>query len=210
MTPAARTLLAAAALALLGSAGAARAAPTVRAADRALVKQLDREVIALRQTVARLESERDACGATAPMTVYRDLVQVLQGDGALTVARDGARVTVTFPGATIFGDGATLRMEAEPSLDLFAAVIKANPEVRVTVAAHVDGPQRGETAWARAAREGAAVADALVARFDVPAARVTVEAHGDGQPLSVGDTPEGRALNHRVVLIVTNAVRSPS
>jgi flagellar motor protein MotB len=75
--------------------------------------------------------------------------------------------------------------------------------VQVTIDAHVDGPRRGATAWTRSALEGAEVADALVGRFGVPAARVSVAAHGDSAPVSVGDTPEGRALNHRIVLIVT-------
>ena len=208
MTPAAACRWALAVCAIPGGSAVALAAPTAGAADRALVKQLDREVVALRQTIARLESERDACGQTAPAAVYRDLVQVLQGEGALTVARDGAHVTVTFPGAMLFGDGSAVRMEAEPSLDLFAAVIKANPKVQVTIDAHVDGPRRGATAWTRSALEGAEVAYALVVRFGVPAVRVTVAAHGDSQPVSMGDTPEGRALNHRVVMIVTDAVGS--
>lgn len=154
MTPLTRRFLAAFTLSMVPGSPTVWAAPTASAADRALVKQLDREVVALRQTIARLESERDACGATAPAAVYRDLVQVLQGEGALTVARDGAHVTVTFPGAMLFGGGSAVRMEAEPSLDLFATVIKANPKVQVTIDAHVDGPRRGSTAWARSALEG--------------------------------------------------------
>ncbi len=176
-----------------------------RSDDRSLIAQLDREVIALRQTIARLERERDACGSVTPPAVFRDLLQLFP-TGPMTVAREGAAVTVTFPGDVLFTGTSTLREEALPSLDLFAEVLKANPDVRVTVTGHVDGVR---DPWGRSAAQAAVVATALVERFGITPERVGVAALGATHPITPGDTPEGRALNHRVVIVVSDAVRSP-
>jgi outer membrane protein OmpA-like peptidoglycan-associated protein len=184
---------------------AATLAPALaRTDDRSLIAQLDREVIALRQTIARLERERDACGSVTPPAVFRDLLQLFPA-GPVSVAREGAAVTVTFPGDILFTGSLSLREEALPSLDLFAEVLKANPDVRVTVTGHVDGAR---DPWGRSATEAAVVAAVLVERFGIAPERVGVAALGATRPLTPGDTPEGRALNHRVVMVVSDAVRS--
>lgn len=173
--------------------------------ERALIAQLDKEVIALRQTIARLERERDACGSVTPPAVFRDLLQLFPS-GPIMVARAGADVEVVFPGSFLFTASRALREEALPSLDLFTEALKAHPSVRVVVTGHVDEPR---DAWSRSATEASVVATALVDRFGVSTSRVSVAAFGAARPITAGDTPEGRALNHRVVMVVSDAVRSP-
>ncbi len=191
-------------LALAASVGLVAAA----GGERALVGQLDREVIALKQTIDRLQRERAACADLAPAPIYADLLQVFAG-GVAKVDRDANRARVTIPAMVLFGDEAHVRDEALPMLDLLATVLNTHPDTRVAVVGHVDGPpplylrRLWATAWDRSAAEAVLTARVLIDRFGLAPARLTVSARADLDPLVANDTPESRAINHRIVLLVS-------
>ncbi len=182
--------------------------------DRALIGQLDREVIALRQKVERLESLLATCSTdTAPDPAFVELRSLLKGHPA-TVARDGRRTLVTVPLDTLFSpDGRELRVEAEPTLDLFATAMSLHPEWRVTVRVHLDSPtvpppfkKQFPGAWELSAWRAAATVRVLVERFSVPAWMLTAAARADQEPWSADGTPEARILNRRVVFVIEPGV----
>ncbi len=177
------------------------------AEDRALIGQLDREVIALRQKVARLQEQLATCSdSTAPDPLYAELLQVMNGQKA-TVSRLGRRTMVSVPLDELYApDSLSLREEAWPVLDLVATAVKLHPEVAVTVVAHGDDstpPAAARkilpTPWEWTAFRAASVARELAEGFGVSPHRLTWAGRGAQDPVSSNDTPEGRALNRRVV-----------
>ena len=180
------------------------------AGDRTLVGQLDREVIALQQKVVRLEAAVSTCSTeTQPDPLFVELKSVLVGLPA-QVTRQGGRVAVTVALDTLFvPDSRTLREEAVPLLDLLSTALKLHPSVSVTVIAHHDTgaipvafQKAFGTAWEFSAWRAALVVHALSARFGVLPAQLTAAGRGDQDPVSSNDTPEGRYLNRRLVLIL--------
>ena len=182
--------------------------------DRALIGQLDREVIALRQKVERLETQLATCSTDpTPDPAFVELRSLLKGHPA-TVTRDGRRTLVTVPLDTLFSpDGRDLRVEAEPTLDLFAMAMTLHPEWRVTVRVHLDSPtvpapfkKQFPTAWELSAWRAAATVRVLIERFEVPAWMLTAAARADQEPTAADGTPEARSLNRRVIFIIEPGV----
>ncbi|MSQ03117.1 MAG: hypothetical protein EXR71_14715 [Myxococcales bacterium] len=178
--------------------------------DPALIGQLDREVIALRQKVERLEEQLATCSTdTTPDPAFVELRSLLKGHPA-TVARDGRRTVVTLPLDTLFSpEGRDLRMEAEPTMDLFATAMSLHPEWRVTVRVHLDSPtvpppfkKQFSSVWELSAWRAAATVGLLIERFSVPASMLTAAARADQEPASADGTPEARSLNRRVVFMI--------
>ena len=177
------------------------------AEDRELIGQLDREVIALHQKLDRMQTLLASCATSIdPTPLYGELVSVLQGQPA-TVRRLETGAAVTVPMDTLFSPDSTgLREEAGPVLDLLSTAFRVHPELRVTVEAYADNgtipsPLRKlwPTAWELTAARAAAVTRVLVDRFSIPASQLVAAAHGDQDPVSTNDTPEGRQLNRRLV-----------
>lgn len=188
----------------LGLAGALRVAPAA-AGDRALIQQLDDEIIALRQRVVLLEKH---CGSDqTPAAIYPELVQVF-GSTPVAVERDGARARVTFRAMDLFAaESLTVRAEAQPWLDLLATALSVHADTNLVIVGHTDGTPaptllraRYPTPWEWGMAEAAAVADELMRRYGLQPGRVTVGSRGPWDPLASNDTPEGRAANRRVVL----------
>ncbi len=87
--------------------------------------------------------------------------------------------------------------EAGPILDAVAAMLKENPQITaLTLQGHATPDE--DDPWGLAARRGAAVRSALVARGVTIS--LHVEPYGDTQPVSAGDTEQARAPSRRVEL----------
>ncbi|MDP2316201.1 MAG: flagellar motor protein MotB [Pseudomonadota bacterium] len=180
-------------------------------ADRDLIGQLDREIIALKQKVRILEDRLAGCASGGEVgTVYPELVQVFSG-GPVAVDRVGGTTRVTLPGDLLFSSGSlALREEADFALDLLATALKLHMDLKVLLVGHTDAdppsgpfkklfPSNWELSYSRAL----AVARALVEGHGVPYTRFTVAGRADLDPLTGNDTPEGRATNRRVVAHLT-------
>ena len=176
---------------------------------RALIGQLDREVIALRQRIAHMETQLATCSVDTTMPpVLAELRAVLDGRPA-KVAREGLAVTVTVPHTELFGSAAySLREEADPLLDLLSTAIKVHPELRVTVVAYNDTatvPTASRKAvpsvWELTALRASLVVRTLIERFDVPAASLTAAGRGVQAPLPVEAVPDVIVENRRVVFL---------
>jgi outer membrane protein OmpA-like peptidoglycan-associated protein len=105
-------------------------------------------------------------------------------------------------------DKATIKKEAEPSLQKVATVLKANPTTKVTIEGHTDG--KGTDAYNQPLSEqrAAAVKQWLVANAQVNGATITTRGWGKTKPVAHNtkpdgsDDPDGRAKNRRVEIVV--------
>jgi outer membrane protein OmpA-like peptidoglycan-associated protein len=93
------------------------------------------------------------------------------------------------------------------TLDKVAAVIRQHPGMAIAVIGHTDSI--GATAFNQRLSEqrAAAVRDALVAR-GVPAGQLTTTGRGYHEPRAENVTPEGRAANRRVELVLVQPARA--
>jgi outer membrane protein OmpA-like peptidoglycan-associated protein len=105
-------------------------------------------------------------------------------------------------------DKASIKKEAEPSLQNLATVLKANPGASVAIEGHTDG--KGADAYNQTLSEqrAAAVKQWLVANAQVNGANISTRGWGKSKPVTYNakpdgsDDPEGRAKNRRVQVIV--------
>lgn len=180
------------------------------AEDRALIGQLDREVIALKQRVAALKESLETCSVeSAPDPLYSEILSVLSGQAAV-VAREGRDVAVTVQVDVLFSAASLgMREEADPVLDLLATALKIHPDVDVWVQVFLDtGTPNAKlvkqypTAWELSAARAAAVVRQFSEGFGISPSRLVAVGRGDQSPVTSNDTVEGRAINRRVVFLL--------
>lgn len=92
---------------------------------------------------------------------------------------------------------------------IFEAILPSNRLLRIE--GHTDrNPTEGrvskdfETNWELSAVRAAWLVRYLTARYKVPARRISAAGWADGRPIATNDTPEGRAKNRRIEIVVTN------
>lgn len=127
-------------------------------------------------------------------TVGRDLVDWLagRGDGRRSFELGGHQ----FVGRTMQPTGETIGR-----LPRLVAMLKANPDVKAMIVGHTDpsGDAKADTAIAL---ERAQTLAGLLQDRGIAADRLKVESRGATQPVASNDTPEGRAANQRVSLVL--------
>lgn len=179
--------------------------------DDTLVKQLDNEVIALKQRVAALTELVEECGGgKAPDPIFPELVQLYAGS-PVSVKRRGGRTLVVIPVDLVFpGDSLTIREEAAFALDMVSTALNNHPEESVLITGHTDSEppaatlrKRYPTNWELSSAYAHAVGSALIGEYKLDPARITVAGRADQDPNDTNDTPEGRAANRRVVLTLS-------
>jgi outer membrane protein OmpA-like peptidoglycan-associated protein len=84
-----------------------------------------------------------------------------------------------------------------------ASVLQAHPASNVRIDGYTDDSGNPEYNIALSTERANAVRDALV-RDGVDPQRISVVGNGAANPIATNDTPEGRAANRRIELVVTN------
>jgi outer membrane protein OmpA-like peptidoglycan-associated protein len=95
---------------------------------------------------------------------------------------------------------ADLKPASAPALQQIADVMKQHADWTVTIEGHTDSIGGAASNLDLSNRRAAAVKDALVARYGVPAGRLATQGYGLSRPLAPNGTMEGRAQNRRVEL----------
>ena len=98
-------------------------------------------------------------------------------------------------------DKSTIRADAKPVLDEAVETLKGEGNVRVVVGGYTDSVGSDQYNMKLSRRRADAVRTYLVSG-GIPASRISVEAHGEGDPVATNETDDGRAQNRRVELKV--------
>jgi OOP family OmpA-OmpF porin len=101
-------------------------------------------------------------------------------------------------------DKATLTVEAKGILDQVASALQARPDIKVEIDGHTDGKGSVPYNQKLSERRAASVKAYLVGK-GVDGGRMTTAGFGKSRPIADNKTDEGRALNRRVELKVTEA-----
>jgi len=153
---------------------------------------------------ALLLKTREEMGAAAD-AVLREMQA-----GRASVEQSGETFTVTLNDAALFDDGSAKVTEAGAALlARVGAALKAMPSKSLRVEAHSDnapfkkgllGGYAGH--WELTAARATAVARWLHEHAGLDPARLSAAGFGEFRPAKPNDTPEGRAANRRVVIVV--------
>lgn len=96
-------------------------------------------------------------------------------------------------------DSATITPESYAGLDIAVDLLKRVPSMRGVIEGHTDSTASDAYNQRLSERRAAAVSDYLV-KSGIDASRVSSIGFGESQPVADNATPEGRALNRRVIL----------
>ena len=89
-----------------------------------------------------------------------------------------------------------------PILAAVAEVLKQNPAFKIEVAGHTDSTGDAKANQGLSERRAAAVKQALVEKYGADGARVAAKGWGAEQPVQDNKTPDGRAMNRRVEIVL--------
>lgn len=98
-------------------------------------------------------------------------------------------------------DSAVIRPESKEQLDQVAALLTAQPELRLYVTGHTDSTGGFEHNMTLSAARAAAVVEALVGSYGIDAARLAPAGLGPTAPVASNDSEDGKAKNRRVEIV---------
>lgn len=123
-------------------------------------------------------------------------------NSSISVTNTGEYLIVNMPQDLLFAtDSASVRPDLRADLNTVASSLLRYPNSRIEVIGHTDNT--GSAAYNQDLSQRRAVAVASVLREGgVPGSRVAAFGRGEDQPVASNLTPEGRAQNRRVEIII--------
>ncbi len=119
-----------------------------------------------------------------------------------TIRNTGDRLIVTMPQDILFAtDSATLRPDLQRDLNSVAQSLLAYPNTTVQVIGHTDNTGDAGYNLDLSQRRAQSVAGVLRSQ-GVPGGRIQTFGRGEDQPIASNLTPEGRAQNRRVEIVI--------
>jgi outer membrane protein OmpA-like peptidoglycan-associated protein len=172
----------------------------VSAASAAQAKAIEKAQTELTQTKQELESERTAREAAEARA--KDVLTKLAAASAASVKEEPRGTVITLAGGVLFpSNKADLLPGAQTSLTQIAEVIRDQPKKKVLVEGHTDA--RGtEASNLELSKARAASVGSFLASRGVPSDHITTAGLGSSRPVADNNTPEGRANNRRVELVI--------
>ena len=180
--------------------------PYIKAEQRQVVDQLDREVIALKERNQRISEQLEHCDeVSAPDDVYLELRQLL-GETEAKVMKEAGTTVLVVPGGLLFSPKSTrIRQEASMVLDLLSVVLAKHQERQVRIMGHVaNGSLDSKTRrmfpshWELAAAQSAALVRHFVEFHDLDGARFVVASRGSVEPVPESEGGERTFPDWRV------------
>lgn len=153
--------------------------------------------------------EKDAA-VQARLQAFREMLsrfKALTDSGKLRVRIVRNRMVVELPEGVLFDSGqAELKPEGQAMLAEVAAVLKELEKREYQIAGHTDNvPIRGRGGirnnWDLSTRRAVNVTGFLLSQ-GLPPSRLSASGHADSQPVASNDTPEGRAQNRRIEIVL--------
>jgi len=149
-----------------------------------------------------------AVGGTAGAYIAHKMNQVDYLDKPIPGARivhRGDTTFVKFANAIIFDQGSIdLKPNAQTDIKNLAAALQANPQTNIAIIGHTDSLGTSEYNMDLSVKRAQSVKSALISD-GIKDTRVTAIGKGSAEPDADNKTPEGRAKNRRVVIIITNS-----
>lgn len=147
-------------------------------------------------------------GPSAAMTaIQQDLEK-----SNLDVQVDSRGVVVSLPQALLFQPGEDrINADALPTVKTIGDVLNKIPN-NVSLVGHADATpihnRHFANNWELAAARGLRLLELLTSRYGIEESRLSVASFGSYDPKNSNDTPDGRASNRRVEIVILDTARS--
>ncbi|MHA7631603.1 OmpA/MotB family protein [Corallococcus sp. M7] len=170
--------------------------------------QLNTEKEQLSQTVQEQEAELTRLKAT-----YEDLQDKLKkeiAEGAIRLSQDGGRLQVDLVDKVLFDSGdASISTRGQEVLTRLGGVLSKVDDKLIQVSGHTDDSPPTQklqatfpTNWELSVARAVNVVRFLQEKGGVPAKRMLAAGYGDTRPLAANASPQGRARNRRIELLL--------
>lgn len=180
------------------------------AEENTRLQELKKQLDARSKRVDELEgaiAAKDAAMNTLKDALSRALLD-FEGKGLTVEQRDG-KVYVSMDNKLLFGSGSwNLGAEGSKAVSQLGSVLAQNPDIAVLIEGHTDNvPFRGNSQvsgnWDLSTKRATAIVEILKQNKDINPENLTAAGRGEFAPIASNDTPEGRAKNRRIEVILT-------
>lgn len=183
-----------------------------REEDQARLAEAERASQQLRQ---ELRKERETA-AQAHQSMEQEMRAAMTSKD-VTISELQGKLTVNIVDRVLFDSGeATLKPEGEAILQQVAKVLAQHPDRLVHVAGHTDNVPiragargRYPSNWELSTARATAAVRFLAEKAGMDPARLGAIGYGEFHPVAGNDTPEGRARNRRIEIVVLPAELLP-
>ena len=150
------------------------------------------------------QQQATANAALAQASAAQDRVRALEAQLREMEALQTERGLIVTLGDVLFAfNKAELTPQAAPRLDKLAGFLRQFPDRRLLIEGYTDSVGGDAYNQELSQRRALAVRDALAQR-GVDAGRVTVAGYGKAFPVADNGSPEGRAMNRRVEIVIAD------
>jgi len=155
------------------------------------------ELTATREQLATEKSAREAADQRS-----REALQHLAAANAAAVKQEARGTVITLSGNVLFASGrSALLPGAQNSLDQVAEALKSSEQSKILIEGHTDSKGSDASNMALSKSRAEAVQAYLTAR-GIPMERTSAVGLGPSRPVADNTSPEGRANNRRVEIVV--------
>lgn len=151
-----------------------------------------------------------AVGGTAGAFIGRNMdrqaAEIKQTVPGATVVREGEGIIVKFDSGILFDvDKTDIKPAAQTNLQNLATSLQKNPQTNIFIIGHTDDTGTPDHNVDLSLRRAISVKEYLTS-VGVNAARLNTQGKGESEPIVDNGTPDGRAQNRRVeIVILANA-----
>lgn len=164
----------------------------------------DQEEIAIKELERRLSENK---------VLMKDLqakIGTLENSKKILLQQVEERTLITMPNAILFHSGSSsLNEQGIKPLNTISRVLERYPHRDICIEGHTDnvpiGPKikkKYATNWELSTARAITVKNHMVKNFRLNQSRIAVKGYGPFKPIASNDTPEGKAKNRRVVIVV--------
>lgn len=147
-----------------------------------------------------------AVGGTAGAFIGRNMdrqaAEIKQTVPGATVIREGEGIIVKFDSGILFDvDKTDIKPAAQTNLQNLAASLQKNPQTNIFIIGHTDDTGTPDHNVDLSLRRAISVKEYLTS-VGINAARLTPQGKGESEPIVDNGTPDGRAQNRRVEIVI--------
>ncbi|MTG97943.1 OmpA family protein [Myroides albus] len=137
-------------------------------------------------------------------------LNAFEGKG-LSIEQKNGRVYVSMENKLLFRSGSwSVNQEGAQAVNELSKVLANNPHITVLIEGHTDNDkivgQLGEgvkTNWDLSTKRALAIVEIITSNPDIVKSNITAAGRSEYAPLQSNDTPEGKAKNRRIEVILT-------
>lgn len=173
-------------------------------ADQARLRAQQAQQQAMTAEQRAAQQQAAAAAAQAQANAAQDRVRALEAQLRDMEAQQTERGLLVTLGDVLFAfNKAELSPQAAPRLDKLASFLKQFPDRKLLIEGYTDSVGGDSYNQNLSERRAQSVRDALVQR-GVDSSRITALGYGKAHPVADNASPEGRAMNRRVEIVITD------